>query len=70
MKEPPHRFPGPGGYVVRDDGNGARAFLRPSSWRASAAAIWSHSLRCSSERDRSRGLAAFFANCASCSAFE
>jgi hypothetical protein len=59
----------PDGYVVRD-ANGARAFFRCSSWRASAAAIWSHSLLCSSRRDRSKGLAAFFANCARCSAFE
>jgi hypothetical protein len=57
-----------GGYVVRD-ANGARAFFRRSSWRASAAAIWSHILLSSSKRDRCTGLLASFANCAHCSAF-
>jgi hypothetical protein len=71
MAEPSRRFPSPwrvdkmpGGYGVRD-ANGARAFRR-SSWRASAAAIWSHSLLCSSQRDRCIGLVAFFANRAHC----
>jgi hypothetical protein len=58
----------PGGYVVRDAKGAPLRFS--SAWRASNAAIWSHSLLCSSRRDRSKGLAAFFANCARCSAFE
>jgi hypothetical protein len=64
-----HRRPKPGLCNFDHVRERPLAFFRLSSWRSSAAAIWSHILLSSSRRDRCTGLPAPFANWAHCAAF-